>query len=58
ANLAVSYSTLRKYEQAMQLQEDVVELCTQILGELHPDTLASLYSLAVYQGKLGQDTQA
>ena len=55
ANLAMTYSTQGKLNDAQKLEEEVLELKKKIIRELHPETLRSMANLAVTyhsQGKL------
>lgn len=46
------------YEDALELAIDVLERCTRIFGEGHPDTLAAAISLTNVQRTMGQTGQA
>ena len=46
-SLAITYSSLGRFEEAKQLQEKVVEVRARTLGEDHPDTLKSMYNLGI-----------
>lgn len=46
------------YSEALQLSEEVVELCKSKLGADHPDTLKSMHSLAINYSKAGRRGEA
>ena len=52
-NLASSYSDLRDYNKACELQNAVYNAFKEILGENHPNTLSSLNNLANSYSDLG-----
>ncbi|KAE9387042.1 TPR-like protein, partial [Gymnopus androsaceus JB14] len=57
SNLAATYRLCGKLEKAERLQEQVLELQKQVIGDQHPDTLRSMANLAATywnRGKLGQ----
>lgn len=47
-NLASSYSDVGRRQEAVELEEKVLEATKRTLGEEHPDTLLSISSLQFY----------
>ena len=45
-NLAMTYTILGRWEEAEELQTQVMEKMKRVLGQEHPDTLASMHNLA------------
>jgi CHAT domain-containing protein/TPR repeat protein len=54
----VQYYQQRQFEQALPLSEKVYRLRTEILGEKHPYTLASLHDLAFIYQAIGRLSEA
>ncbi|MEV6734221.1 MULTISPECIES: tetratricopeptide repeat protein [unclassified Streptomyces] len=54
ANLAIAYSSLGRYEDALALEEQVRTDFEQILGPDHPDTLSARANLAISYWDLGR----
>jgi hypothetical protein len=52
-NLALCYSNLGHQQQAVKLQEQVLEKQKEILGSDHPHTVRSMEVLALSYGDLG-----
>jgi Flp pilus assembly protein TadD len=51
-NLASTYQSQGNMEEAARLEKEVLEKRRRILGEEHPDTLATMHSLAsTYQSQ-------
>jgi tetratricopeptide (TPR) repeat protein len=57
-NLAATYSDLGRHEEALKLQEEVLQLRREKLGESHPDTLTSMGNLAATYSDLGRYDKA
>ncbi|KGO45689.1 Tetratricopeptide-like helical [Penicillium expansum] len=58
ANLALTYRNQGRWEEAEQLQEQVIEICKTTLGGDHPDTLASMTNLALTYRNQGRWEEA
>jgi serine/threonine protein kinase len=56
--LADAYQSLGMYEQAMPLQTEALEARRRILGEEHPDTLASLSGMGLLLTAMGEFDEA
>ena len=56
--LALAYSNLGQPEDAEMLQEEVLKLRREILGEHHPDTITALSNLGVTYSDLGRFNEA
>ncbi|MGW6688740.1 tetratricopeptide repeat protein [Streptomyces sp. NPDC054961] len=54
ANLAVTYSSLGRYDEALQLKQRVLTARERILGDDHPDTHLARANLAVTYSSLGR----
>jgi tetratricopeptide (TPR) repeat protein len=46
-NLALSYRTLGRYQEALELDEGTLRVRERVLGPEHPDTLTSRENLAL-----------
>ena len=57
SNLADSYLKLGRYEEAMQLFQQILEARRQLLGDEHPDTLKAMNNLAKSITKLGSNQE-
>ena len=57
-NLAVSYWSLGRTEEAARLEEDTLEIRKQALRPEHPDTLQSMNKLAASYRSLGRTEEA
>ncbi|KAF9040324.1 hypothetical protein BDP27DRAFT_1347492, partial [Rhodocollybia butyracea] len=57
-NLAISYSEVGRFNDALQLAEPLVELSKKIMGEDHPDTLSRIQNLANRYSKVGRYNDA
>ena len=57
-NLAVSYCSLGRMEEAAQLHKETLEIRKRALGPEHPDTLQSMNGLASSYRSLGRTKQA
>jgi tetratricopeptide (TPR) repeat protein len=58
AQYAVVYYHAARYEEAMELELEVLEKLKQVLGDDHPDTLQAMNSLALTYIHLGKFEQA
>ena len=56
--LAVSYYTLSRDQEAMQLYQQTLELRKRALGDEHPDTLQSMHNLALSYSRLDHYLEA
>ncbi|MGH3692625.1 MAG: tetratricopeptide repeat protein [Pseudonocardiaceae bacterium] len=57
-NLAEAWRGFARYQQARELDEDLLGRCRRVLGSDHPDTLGSASNLARDLRALGQDEAA
>jgi eukaryotic-like serine/threonine-protein kinase len=57
-NLAVSYSGLGRYADALMLHEQTLTLRKAKLGPDHPDTLSSMMNVATSYARLGREADA
>jgi hypothetical protein len=57
-NLALIYSEVGRWQEALQLTETVVAARKRTLGEDHPDTLASMHNLALRYSEVGRRREA
>ncbi len=57
-NLAISYRTLGRYKEALELNEETLKLQRIKLGLDHPDTLRSMNNLAINHADLGRQKEA
>lgn len=53
-NLATIYKTHARYEEALELSEDVLRIRKEILGIEHIDTLSAMNNLALVYNKVGR----
>ena len=51
-NLATTYQSLGKFEQAKMLEVEVLGKRRELLGDSHPDTLLAMGNLAVGAGSI------
>lgn len=58
AKFAFAYGEAGQLQEALQLNEQVVEAGKRTLGKEHPDTLHSIYCLAIDQSKVGRRIKA
>jgi tetratricopeptide (TPR) repeat protein len=58
ANLISTYQEQGMWKEAEKLEVQVMEICKQMLGEEHPDTLSAMAKLAVAYGNQGQWKEA
>ena len=57
-NLALTYESLGKYEDAEKLQTQVLDVTNRLLGEEHPDTITARSNLsATYNSLKNMQTQ-
>ena len=57
-NLASLYEKLEKYEEAEVLYKKSIEIYEEILGKIHPDTLAAYTNLAGLYDNTGRREEA
>ena len=57
-NLALGYSVLGRYQEAVELHEKNLRIYERELGPEHPDTLMSRHNLALGYFNLGRTTEA
>ena len=57
-NLAVTYSNLGKWNEAEQLDVQVLDMRKKLLGTDHPDTFTSMGNLANVYRNLGELNEA
>ncbi|KAK1992665.1 hypothetical protein LX36DRAFT_559999, partial [Colletotrichum falcatum] len=46
-NLASTYSELGRLDEAVEMEKDVLNTRRQSLGNDHPDTITTMYNLAI-----------
>lgn len=57
-NIALFYSNLLRYQEAMYLYKQMLELQKRKFGNEHPDTFWSMHKIAVSYSNLGQYQEA
>ena len=57
-NLAVTYRSLGRWNEAVKVFEACLEIKKRVLGEKHPDTLYSMNGLAATYDRLGRSNEA
>lgn len=57
-NLALTYQNLGRYNEALDLQEPLLEVSKQVMGEGHPNTLTHTNNLALTYRYLGRYNEA
>lgn len=58
SNLANTYGALGRYEEALELDQETLEIRERVLGPEHPDTLGSRSNLAITYRALGRNDEA
>ena len=58
SGIALVYSEAGRVQEALQLEEQVVEIRKRTLGEEHPDTLGSIHNLALRYSEAGKRHKA
>jgi tetratricopeptide (TPR) repeat protein len=57
-NLAFLLKTEGRYDEALDLYTEALEIRTEVLGEMHPDTIISKSNLAELYRKMGNEAAA